>query len=59
MPQNLLISTYHRLADSSIGGVSAVILGIVVKMVLVSIVTTINKEPVDYNPFYNLLFLLF
>ena len=59
MPDNLLISTFHKLQDSNIAGLIAVLMGIAVKMILVSIVVQINKEPIDANPFSNLIFLLF
>ena len=59
MPPNLLVATFRRLQESSFAGLAAVILSIVIKIILVSILTTINKEPIDSNPIQNLLFLIF
>lgn len=59
MPQNLLIATYRRLQESTLAGVTVLVMGLLIKMLLVSIVVEINKEPIDAYPFTNLVFLLF
>lgn len=41
------------------GAICVIVTAILVKMILVSIITAINAEPLDSHPVYNLLFLMF
>ncbi len=58
-PQNLLIALYGRLEVNKMGAFFALLTAILIKIVLVTIVTAINAEPLDAMPFANLVFLMF
>jgi hypothetical protein len=59
MPPNLLIALFNWLDKSAVGAVMSVVIGFLVKFVLVTIVTVINKSETVIHPFANMLFLLF
>jgi len=55
----MLLAIYNKLAVSKWGAFSVIVMAIAVKLVLVSIVTAINAQPLDAMPFANTIFLLF
>merc|ERR1712060_13832 len=59
MPPNVLVATFKILDKSAVGAVLAVVASFLVKFMLVSIVTYINKGEEILHPFANMLFLLF
>ena len=50
---------FYNLAHNKLSALIVIVLGIVVSVVLVTIVTSINAQPIDSMFFFNMLFLMF
>ena len=55
----MLVVLFNKLAVSKWGAIFVIICAILVKMILVTIVTGINAQPLEAMPFLNLIFLTF
>lgn len=55
----MVVAIYDKLSVNRMGAIFVILAAILVKMVLVSIITAINAEPLDAHPIYNLIFLMF